>query len=310
MVKILKLLRWPNLLMIVFIQYLIRFSLTEAVGLPYALNHLYYAIGVLASVLLAAGGYIINDLYDLETDTTNKPQRITIGKGVSEDLAWYLYFGTLIGATICAYLLAQEVGLDNLWLIAPLASLMLYFYALDLKKRILIGNLIVSLLSAMPVFLVAVFDVLPAATDNNAEQVQQGFYVLAAYAAFAFWLSLIREIIKDLEDRKGDAQAGYRTLAIVLSEQAMKIILGVLILVAIAPIVWYAFDLWQMGTQYSASLYLLLAVALPMAWLILKVFRSQEPKDFHAASTFSKLIMLFGILSMPFFTLSLIFQWP
>ncbi len=310
MVKVLQLLRWPNLLMIVFIQYLIRFSFTEAIGMPYVLDHWYYALGVLCSVLLAGGGYIVNDLYDLETDTTNKPNRITIGKGVSEDFAWYLYFGSTIGAAICAYFLALHVGLDNLWLLAPLASLLLYFYALDLKKRPVIGNVIVSLLSAMPVFLVAVFDIIPAASDDNAAQVLQGFYVLSAYASFAFWLTLIREIIKDLEDRKGDLLAGYKTLAILIPEKGLKAILAVLILGAVIPVLWYASDLWQMETQYSAALYLILFVATPMLGLIYLVLKAQEPKAYHRAASFSKLIMLLGILSMPFFTLSLLYQWP
>lgn len=310
MVKALQLMRWPNLLMIVFIQYLIRFSFTEAIGLPFALDYWYYSLGVLCSVLLAAGGYIINDLYDLETDTTNKPKRITIGKGITEDQAWYLYIATVIGAAISAYILAHKVELDQLWFIAPLASLLLYFYALDLKKRPFIGNFIVSLLTAMPVFLVAIFDLLPAADLDNAEQVQQGFYVLAAYAAFAFWLNLIREMIKDLEDEKGDTLAGYQTLAILLPSIWLKHLIALLSLIAIAPIAWYAWDLWQMETQYSAALYLFLAVALPMLYLIVMLYRAQDPKALHRAASFSKFIMLLGILSMPFFTLSLIYQWP
>lgn len=310
MVKALQLMRWPNLLMIVFIQYLIRFSFTEAIRLPFALNYWYYGLGVLCSVLLAAGGYIINDLYDLETDTTNKPKRMTIGKGISEDQAWYLYIATVIGAALSAYLLAQKVGLDQLWLIAPLASLLLYFYALDLKKRPFIGNFVVSLLTAMPVFLVAIFDLLPAADLSNADQVQEGFFVLAAYAAFAFWLNLIREIIKDLEDEKGDTLAGYQTLAILLPNIWVKHLVTFLSLVALGPIVWYAWDLWQLGTQYSAALYLLIGVALPILYLILMLYRAQDPPALHRCASFSKIVMLLGILSMPFFTLSLLYQWP
>jgi len=310
MVAILKLIRWPNLLMIGFIQYLIRFSLTEAIGLPYALDHFYFALGVLCSILLAAGGYIINDLYDLETDSMNKPERINIGKTVSEDLAWYLFMGSVVLAAILAYILAHEVELDNLWFIAPLASLLLYFYALDLKKRPLIGNVVVSLLTALPVLLVAVFDLLPAGSTENADQVRQGFYVISAYAAFAFWLNLIREMIKDMEDRKGDNLVGYQTLAVLLPEKWMKSIVSILILACLVPVAWYALDLWQMGTQYSSALYLLIAVILPLVYLMIMVQRSAESGDYKKASTWSKLIMLFGILSMPFFTLALIYQWP
>ncbi|WP_421753207.1 geranylgeranylglycerol-phosphate geranylgeranyltransferase [Croceimicrobium sp.] len=296
--------------MIVFIQYLIRFSFTEALNMPHALDHWYYALGVLCSVLLAAGGYIVNDLFDLETDTTNKPKRITIGKGISEDRAWYLYFSSVILAAVCAYFLAHQVALEGLWLIAPLASLLLYLYATNFKKRPLIGNILVSLLSAMPVFLVAVFDLLPAATEENAEMVQQGFRVLMYYAAFAFWLTLIREIVKDMEDRKGDTMAGYQTLAIIMPERGLKAVLIVLIAIALAPIIWYAQDLLSMGGNLSSALYILLAVALPLVFIGFRLMRASVASDFHRISSFTKIVMLLGILSMPFFTLSLLYQWP
>jgi len=310
MVKILRLIRWPNLLMIVFIQYLIRFSFTEALNIPHALDHWYYALGVLCSVLLAAGGYIVNDLFDLETDTTNKPKRITIGRGISEDRAWYLYFTTVILAALSAYFLAQEVELEGLWLVAPLASILLYLYATNLKKRPLIGNVLVSLLSAMPVFLVAIFDLLPAGTEENAEMVKQGFQVLLYYSAFAFWLTLIREIVKDMEDRKGDTMAGYQTLAIIMPERGLKALLILLIAVALAPIIWYAQDLLSMGGNISSALYVLLAVALPLAFVGFRLMRASTAADFHHISSFTKIVMLLGILSMPVFTLSLLYQWP
>lgn len=308
MVAWLKLIRWPNLLMIVLIQYLIRFSLLEALGLPYALDHLYFAMGVLCSVALAAGGYIINDLYDLEVDAINKSKRVTIGKQISENLAWNSYYVSVFLAVGLAYFLAQKVNLDNLWMIAPLAAVLLYLYAYDLKRRPLIGNLLVALLSAMPVFLVGVFDVLPAHNGENAEAVQQSLYIIGAYSLFAFWLSLIREILKDAEDQKGDLAGHYRTLPLVLSTFWWKSIVVVMIGAAIAVLVFYQFDLW--ATDKIAAGYLNLSVVLPLAYLAWLSVRGQSSKDFHRASTLSKLIMLGGILTMPVFTLSLLYQWP
>ena len=310
MVAFFKLIRWRNLLMIVFIQYLIRFSFTEAINLPHALDPLYFALGVLCSILLAAGGYIVNDIYDLSTDQVNKPNRITIGNGISEDLAWYLYFTTVVLASICAYFLALEVDMTNLWMIAPLAASILYLYAFDLKKRPLIGNILVSLLTAMPVFLVAVFDLLPAGTKENAAIVQEGFQVIIYYAVLAFWLNLIREIVKDMEDRDGDQQSGYKTLAIILPANVVKVILLVLISIGLYPIIEYANRLFAGANDKSSGAYVFVAVVLPLLYLAFQIIRAQSPKDFNRASSLTKVIMLLGILSMPFFTLALYYGWP
>ncbi len=310
MVTFLKLIRWPNLLMIVFIQYLIRFSFTEAMNLPHALNHWYFALGVLCSVLLAAGGYIVNDLYDLQTDALNKPKRITIGKGISEDRAWYIYLVSIVLATVACYFLAQKVELESLWMIAPLAASLLYLYAYDLKKRPLIGNILVSLLTAMPVFLVAVFDFLPASTDDNAPLVRESFRVVIYYAIFAFWLNLIREIIKDLEDEKGDTLAGYRTLAIILPSVWVKVLLSLMIGLALYFLGDYNYDLAFQSKDISSSVYVFVAVIIPIVVLAFLVLRSKTAAQYHRASSLTKLIMILGILSMPFFTLAFLYGWP
>lgn len=310
MVAFFKLIRWPNLLMIAFIQYLIRYSFTEAMNLPHALDYFYYGIGVLCSILLAAGGYIINDLYDLPVDKVNKPQRISIGQGISEDLAWYLYFATVILASICAYVLALEVDMENLWMIAPLAASILYLYAFDLKKRPLIGNILVSALTAMPVFLVAVFDFLPAATEENAAIVQESFRVIIYYALLAFWLNLIREILKDLEDRDGDGKAGYKTLALLLPVKITKILLVLLLLAGLYPIVEYAYRLFSGSSDKSSGSYVFIAVVLPLLYLGFQIIRAKTAAHYKQASTWSKMVMLLGILSMPFFTLALYYGWP
>jgi len=311
MVKALfKLIRWPNLLMIVFIQYLIRFSFTEAMQFPHALDHWYFALGSIISVLLAAGGYVINDLYDLHTDALNKPERITIGKKISEDFAWYFYFATVILATGATYLLALKVELDSLWMISPLAASLLYLYAYDLKKRPLIGNILVSLLTAMPIFLVAVFDFLPASTEENGPLIREGFRVISYYAVLAFWLNLIREIIKDLEDEKGDRLAGFQTLAILLPKIWIKSLLILLIALGLYPIIDYCINDLLLAGSKSAGLYVVIAVLIPLLILIGQIIKARTATQYHQASTLSKVIMILGILSMPFFTLAFYYGWP
>lgn len=306
-IALFKLMRWPNLLMIAFIQYLIRYSLIIPLNLPHALDSFHYNIGVLCSVLLAAGGYIVNDIFDLEADNYNKPHRITIGKSISINTAWHLYYIIVISAIITAYFLGDYVDLENLWLVAPLASILLFLYANDLKKRPVLGNVLVSFLGAMPIFLVAIFDILPAANASNGEQVRQSFEVIIAYASFAFWTTLIRELIKDAEDKDGDEKAAYKTLAIQLSVKSYKLVISILLLILIAALALYVGGTWLYDK--SSSFYVIVAIILPAVYILLKLWSADQAKDYHHLSISMKVLMLFGILSMPFFTLSLIYQW-
>jgi 4-hydroxybenzoate polyprenyltransferase len=303
MVAFLKLIRWRNLLIIALVQYLIRFAIIESLYLPHVLNHAYFFLGVICSIALAAGGYIINDLYDLEVDALNKPKRITIGKTVSENSAWNLYYVSVIIAIGSAYILAQEANVEDLWMIAPLAAVILYLYAYDLKARPFLGNFIVAMLSALPVFLVGVFDILPAADSKNALQVSQTMDVILAYSLFAFGISFIREMIKDAEDKMGDATAEYKTLALVLPTYIFKVIIVVLLLVHIIPLVSYSLDIFS--SDKISSLYLLLFVIVPLLFLVYKSAVAQNSLDYKFISNLLKVIMLTGILSMLIFTLSL-----
>lgn len=300
MVKFLKLIRWPNLLIIALVQYLLRFSLIEALNIPHALNHTYYALGVLCAMCLAAAGFIINDLYDQANDLINKPNRVTIGKGISESLAWNGYFAFTVVAIVSGYLLANYVDLEGLWMIPVLATVLLYLYALDLKKRPVLGNLIVALLAALPVFLVAVFDILPTASPENAVLIKQVFEVIVGYSLFAFWLTFIREIVKDAQDIEGDAQLGFQTLAILLGRQNIKWVIAALALALLA------FSLWFNSTLYPGDLisstYVLLFVNLPLLYFFWGLYRANTAADFRRLSTLLKLIIITGILSMVVFT--------
>ncbi|MEQ9262080.1 MAG: geranylgeranylglycerol-phosphate geranylgeranyltransferase [Owenweeksia sp.] len=304
---LLKLIRWPNLLMIALVQYLIRFVITESLGIPHVLNHLEYFYGVVCSISLAAGGYVVNDLYDLHVDEENKPGRVTIGKNFPDSVAWQIYFGLNILALFTGYLVAKAAGMPGLWMLPLIAIALLYFYSVDLKKRAVIGNVLVSLLTALPVALVALFDLIPAVTDQNREIVRSATEVVGAYALFAFWSNLIREMIKDAEDIKGDARQGYRTLAVLLGSGQMRYIIVILILVMLSFTGFY--NVYLFSDDQISALYILLFVNLPLLYLILLVFKSKTAADFKKASTWSKVIMLTGILSMVVFTLSLKLQW-
>lgn len=303
MIAFFKIIRWPNLLIIALVQYLIRFFIIESLGVPHVLNHFYFFLGVLCSITLAAAGYIINDIYDVEADKANKPHRMVIDNGLSLSNAWTVYGALNVIAIISGYVVAGAAGFQSLWLLPVVAIALLYLYAIDLKKRILLGNLLVSLLTALPVFLVALFDVLPAANAETAEIIQPIFYVISAYAAFAFYTNFIREIIKDAEDVEGDDQEGYRTLAIVMGRSSIRYILALLLVVLLC--FTGAFNAFLFQSDMISSTYLLLFVNLPILFTIWRILTAKTKVDFKKASLLMKLIMLTGIVSMVVFTLAL-----
>lgn len=303
MIAFFKIIRWPNLLIIALVQYLIRFFIIESLGVPHVLNHFYFFMGVLCSITLAAAGYMVNDIYDIEADKANKPHRMVIDNGLSLNAAWTLYGVLNALAVISGYLIAKASGFENLWLLPVVAMALLYLYAVDLKKRILLGNILVSLLTALPVFLVALFDVLPAANAQNADVIQPIFYVISAYAGFAFFTNFIREIIKDSEDVEGDDQEGYRTLAIVLGRSSVRYVVALLLVVLLC--FTGAFNAFLFQSDLISSIYLLLFVNLPILLTIWRVLTAKTKVDFKKASILMKLIMLTGIVSMVVFTLAL-----
>ncbi len=288
--------------MIAFVQYLIRFSLIEYLNVPHVLDHLNYFFGVVCSVSLAAAGYIINDLHDLETDKINKPQRRVIGTKISETSAKQLYLGLNILALTTGYLISKASGMPSLWMLPLVAIGILYFYAISLKKIPFVGNFVVSLLTALPVILVAFFDLLPGLNPENQDFVKEVMRIISAYALFAFWTNLIREMVKDAEDIKGDKKQGYSTLAVILGKEQIRFVILFFTIVLISFTGFYNYYLFS--SDKLSSWYILLAINAPILYFMYSIMAAKTSKDFKGSSSIIKIIMLTGICSMLVFTLS------
>ena len=312
--SLLKLIRWPNLLMIVFLQYLIKYSIIDALNIPHVLDNLHYFYGVLCSISLAAGGYIINDLHDIETDKINKPKRRVIGVNISKASAKQLYIGFNLIALISGYLISKASGMPKLWMLPLVATGVLYFYAINLKKIAVVGNLVVSFLTALPVILVAFFDLLPAIDGSNNEMIKAGVYIIGAYSLFAFWTNFIREIVKDAEDYEGDKKQGYSTLAVILGQEQIRYVIIFLSIVLISFTGfynYYLFDNWMEDHVKKADLvsaiYVLLSINIPILLFMYSIVKAKFSAQFKISSQLIKFIMLTGILSMLIFTKALIY---
>lgn len=301
-----RLIRWPNLLFIVLTQVMFRFFILPFV---YAENHLgsesikltaplFYLL-VIASVCIAAAGYIINDYFDVNIDQVNKSARVIVGKLIKKRSAILLHaMLSLVGFALSCY-----VGffLKNFYIpvFNFLAIFVLLFYSATFKKKLLIGNIVISLLTAWVILVltVAEFRMGKLVDDFTWQRILKLSFV---YAGFAFVISLIREVIKDIEDMDGDVRYGCTTMPIVWGVQVSKVFVAVWIIVLAGLITSIQIYVIHFGWWWYA-LYLLAAITIPLVWVLNKLYKATTSAHYHELSSAVKMIMLAGILSMIFF---------
>jgi 4-hydroxybenzoate polyprenyltransferase len=263
-----------------------------------SLNPLHFSLLVLSSVLIAAAGYVINDYFDLNIDRINKPHKLIVQKIISRRyaIAWH-FFLSITGIAIGFYLdfttHVTLLGFSNL-----ACAGLLFIYSVSLKKRLLAGNILISLLTAWAVLVVTWCEIRFFFNPNFS--VSRILRVTILYAGFAFVTSLIREAIKDMEDVEGDRKYGCKTMPIVWGINASKIYTAVwMTILAITLLVLQVYIL--QFRWWLTALYCLIFIFIPLVRVFLKLFKAQTPQDFHSLSSSIKFIMLTGILSMIFF---------
>ncbi|PWA04779.1 geranylgeranylglycerol-phosphate geranylgeranyltransferase [Flavobacterium psychrotolerans] len=296
--KYLKLIRYQNLLMLAFMQLIFRFGFLKQQHIYLSLANWQYVLFVLSTVCIAAGGYIINNIYDVDTDTDNNPGKVIIGKTISDTLAYNLYVGfTIIGVAIGFYLsnVIQKPSFASLFI---LIAATLYLYATSLKQSLLIGNIIIAVLLSMSVIIIGLFDLYPATYEGNQEIMGLIFGILLDYAIFTFIINFIREIVKDLEDVNGDHNQGMRTLPVVLGVARTTKLVFILSFIPIICIVYYLNFYVFGGGLLLSTVYGLIFILAPLIYFTIKIGSAKKQSDFHHLSLVLKWILFFGILSI------------
>lgn len=298
MKAIFKLIRLPNLLIIALTLYFTRYfllrPLIELSGAEMQLSDLDFFLLNISIITIAAAGYIINDYFDTRIDFINKPEHVVIDKKVNRKKAilWHIILN-VFGVLIAVYL-AIRVAFPKLALIHILTVGLLWFYSTNFKRMFFIGNLIVALLSGIIPMLVVLFEperilFTPYFRTNLNYNI--------AYALFAFVVSLIREIIKDMEDVKGDAAVNCKTIPVVVGIEITRYFTLFLSLIVMFTLSYIQREQYQ-SHDYISFWYFTIAIQLPLAAVIYFLIRAQSPRMFHIASTLTKVTMLGGIVSM------------
>ena len=302
-----KLIRYQNLLMLALMQLVFHFVFFKnQPELELALSDVQFVLLVIASICIAAGGYVINNIMDQETDDFSKPENVIVGKHISEGMAYNIYVAfNIIGVGIGFYL-SNIIEKPMFSAVFIVVAGTLYMYATSLKQNLLIGNIIVALLLSFSVIIVGIFDLYPITHEGNQLQMATLFSILLDYAIFAFMINFIREIVKDIEDMDGDYNSGMSTLPILLGkERTAKIAFG-LTFIPILLLIYYMNE--NLMEVQLVIFYLLLFVLAPLLYFLIKIWNAKSKKDFKHLSLVLKLVLLFGILSVVAITLNIKFN--
>jgi len=273
LIALLRLTRFWNLVIIGLAQYFTAGFLISSAAL-FDAKLLLLSV---STVLIAAAGYIINDYYDVKIDLINKPERVVIGKSIARRFAILFHTALSFSGVVIGFLISWKIGVINF-----LSAFLLWLYSNYLKRQPFVGNLTVALLTGLSIELINVlFEV------NN--------QLVTIYALFAFFMTLIREIIKDMEDLKGDNSFGCKTLPIIWGIRKTKLLVYFLMSIFILAVV--TLNRLYVGLPMN---YFLILLFLPMGLLLARLLRADTIKDFDVLSQLCKVIMLLGILTMVF----------
>jgi 4-hydroxybenzoate polyprenyltransferase len=252
--------------------------------------------------MIAAAGYIINDYFDLNIDRVNKPGKMVVERVIKRrwTIVWHWIFsgiGIVLGFYISWKLHNPIIGVANLICVA-----LLWFYSTTFKRRLLIGNIVVSLLTAWVILVLYAceFRIHRLVGVQFHHPLARVYKFAVLYAAFAFIISLIREVVKDMEDMEGDAHDGCRTMPIVWGIHVSKVFISTWLIVLVGSLVAIQFYVLQYRWWLSIG-YALLFIILPLIRFQLDLRNARTTADFHRLSRLIKLVMLSGILSMVFF---------
>jgi 4-hydroxybenzoate polyprenyltransferase len=291
--SLLKLIRYKNLLMVLLMLVLTKYALLASTEFSW-LTFIDFIGLTLIILLTTAAGYILNDIFDIVADKINKPEKVYISNTISVKRGWFFYWSFTVIAIVLALLLSKKPIHYSLFFGAPI---LLYLYSKFFKKIIFIGNLIISILVATPIYLIFIFEII-AGQPENLIFGSFSYDIVYFYMAFAFLTTLIREIIKDIEDIDGDLKIKAKTLPVLFGRtRAAKVAFffsAVLLVFLLVVFKFFKNDVLFLS-------YGIVFMLLPLSYFMYKLWITKSKKEISKLSSLMKIIMFFGILSMLLF---------
>jgi 4-hydroxybenzoate polyprenyltransferase len=303
----LKLIRLYNIAFIALFQVIVRYCIVLPIlalhNIEPMLSDVRFIMLVVATMLIAAGGNVINDYFDVTTDKINRPTKVVVDKHLDRRTAILIHVVlTLIGVFIGLYL-SFVFRKENYALLFIAVPIVLLFYSTTFKKKMLVGNLIVAMLTALTALLVVSVEFAALAHYNGAALTdslacKQAWFFTSAFAFYAFLSNLIREIIKDMEDIEGDNAVGCTTLPIEMGTKYSKIIVILLECFMLTTLCAALFFAEPAICTTAQGFVVLAAIALPTFVGMYMLIKAQTNRQYHRVSTLCKVVMLIGTLSI------------
>jgi len=303
MLHFLRLIRIKNLAIVFAAQYFMHAFVIKSILGVYKLESQIGSVNFIllgiSTIFICAAGYIINDYFDTKTDNINHPDSVVVGRFIKRRVAMILHFILNILGVLSGLIVSYRIGKIEYALFFFFITVLLWAYSVYFKRKPVVGNLVVSFLSALIPLAVIIFEIpnLRGFYQNVFPQIDGVigllFYWVAAYACFAFVLNFIRELLKDIEDLEGDKESAYYTIPVVFGKRLTKnliIILLIIVIIAVEMVnIIYLDDI-------KSFIYIISLVILPLIYVVYKLFRENSKKDYHFLSEMINIIMLAGIL--------------
>lgn len=297
---VMRLIRLPNLIIVGITQGLVYFGMIEPVlarnGIVSKVGSIGFIEVVLMTLSIMICSYLINDLLDIKTDRVNKGEKQIIGNSIAiGDIKWIYGIIAVVGFLIYWHFTLTHDALE--WLFIHPASLgILTFYSFTLKRKALIGNLLVAAFSAFAVGILLLFDRhnIEALAEVSPLSHHTLLFILNAFIFFAFFTSLFREVVKDIEDLEGDRLAGFQSTAVAWGIKSAKVaasIAGLILLISL--LYWSFFPLNKMSLSLQ---FFGLLLSLYIVLLLYRLYIARVKKDYSDLSRSIKWLMAAGLM--------------
>ena len=305
MINWLRLIRYKNLLIVFLTQLLVWYCLIydsiSYSGVQLLLNFSNFILLSISTILISAAGYIINDYFDIKIDIINRPEKVILEKTIPLRTAIIAHAVLNVLALLLAGIVAAQVQ-HYAWLLFQMGCIiLLWFYSTHFKRQYIIGNVTIALLTALTIVVLVLYEPAMYAFVQQPliisypcnPSIINPLWMCAGFCFFAFMLTWMREIVKDMEDFKGDAEEGCVTMPIKMGLQfsaRWAIALGIATILALV----FA-DLYFINNVAFLGFYIIAFIILPLIWWCFYLLKNNTLQHYRSASKWLKIIMLAGI---------------
>tara|TARA_Y100000813_G_scaffold47986_1_gene33328 strand:+ start:125 stop:1108 length:984 start_codon:yes stop_codon:yes gene_type:complete len=317
--NIFKIIRWKNLVIISLSQIFIKFFFIDFFIQKDQLLNENFVILLIITILIAASGYIVNDIYDYNLDQINKPEKVVLGKFLKSRDAIIIYMMFNCLAIVLSIFLCMKIEQEIYILVFLLIIYCLWLYSKKLKKYKTIGNILIAFFISLSILNVPLFSYKNILSDDRFFV----FLIITILSVLAFLINVKREIIKDIEDIEGDKIHKVKSLPIIFGTKKSKlvtIIIGIILMFAISSLITFQIlilksdllldvggnqfsnpQIW--GANYISIIYMFI-ILIMFFYVELLILNATTKTNFTKASKLLKYLMLLSLLSIPVFSLT------